>query len=52
MPQKFAQFGHRCQKKRKFMDYKRLKEFIDIHEWLAVKNLLGTYVFYTPDGLF
>ena len=51
------QFGRkRCQKKRKDVDYKLLKEFIQkyfvVHEQSTVKNSFGTYVCYAPDGLF
>ena len=45
-----------CQKKRKDIDYKLLKEFIQkyfvVHEQSAVENSFCTYVCYAPDGLF
>ena len=51
------QFGRkRCQKKRKDVDYKLLYGFFQkhffLHERLAVKNSVSTYVCYAPDGLF
>ena len=46
----------RCQKKRKDVDYKFLKEFFQkyfvLDEQSVVKNLFSTYVCYAPDGLF
>ena len=46
----------RCQKMRKDMDYKLLKEFFQkyfvVHEQSAVDNSFSTYVCYSPDGLF
>ena len=49
MPRIIDQFGHkRCQKKRKDVDYKLLKEFFQkyfvVHERSAVKNSLCTDV--------
>ena len=45
-----------CQKKRKDVDYKVLKDFFQkhfvAHEKSAVQNLFSTYVCYAPDGLF
>ena len=51
------QFGRkRCQKKRKDVDYKLLKDFFQkyfvVHEQSAVENSFSTYVCYAPDGLF
>ena len=46
----------RCQKKRKDVDYKLLKEFFQknvvVHKQLAVENSDSTYICYAPDGLF
>ena len=49
MPQIIKRFGRKmCQKKRKDMDYKLLKEFFQkyfvVNEWSAVKNSFSTYV--------
>ena len=45
-----------CQKKRKDVDYKLLKEFFQkyfvVHEQSAVENSFSTQVCYGPDGLF
>ena len=51
------QFGRkRCQKKRKDVDYKLLKEFFQkyfvVNKQSAVESSFSTYVCYAPDGLF
>ena len=57
VPRLIDQFGRKmCQKNRKDVDHKVLKEFFQksffVHEQSAAKNLFITYVGYDPDGLF
>ena len=57
VPRIVDQFGRkRCQKKRKNVNHKLLSQFFQkyffVHDRLAVKKSVSTYVCYTPDGLF
>ena len=57
VPRIIDQFGHkRCQKKRKDVGYKLILEYFQkcftVHEQLAVKNSLSTYICMLCSGCF